>query len=220
MRVLYNFPKAAAFESVIAKSKIYEYASPGTKVKDLFVREVEKIIWAYKLSPKTINLPASEGVQELQVFVIKLKEQKISQDVLQTIDKAIPSPIIFALNYNDKTQYAAAYKRPSEADKSKWVISTYFKTEWMPDTVKKAELPVTLNMGALYHSLLKAMISLQFRPDETLDELVSRVDLLRAKEREVEKLSAKLKKEKKNNRKVELNRSLNTLKQEIQRLKL
>ena len=64
----YAFPKAAAFGKVLAKSKIYEHAAPGSKVKGLFVKEVEKIIWAYKLSPATINLPAGSGVQEIQIF--------------------------------------------------------------------------------------------------------------------------------------------------------
>ena len=216
---LYNFPKAAAFGRMLAKSKIYDHATPTSKVKELFVKEVEKIIWSHKLSPATINLPASDGVQEIQVFSILLRTGELSQEVLHTIDKAIPSPIMFELKYGGKIKYAASYKRPSEADKSKWVVSSYFFSDWMKEDGSAIELPVVLNMGALYQSLLTSLSPLPFRQGEKLDDLVSRVDLLRVKEREAEKVENRIKKQKQFNRRVELNRTLNALKQEIEGLK-
>lgn len=219
MKSLYNFPKAAAFGRMLAKSKIYEHATPTSKVKELFVEQVEKITWAYKLSPATINLPASDGVQEIQVFHVALRTDALASEVLQTIDKAIPSPILFLLNHKEKCRYVAAYKRPSEADKTKWVVSGYFETEWMSDSQEKKELPVVLNMAALYHFFLKAIIPLPFRQGEALAELVQRADQLRSKEREAGKLESRIKKEKQFNRRVELNRTLNELKQEIEGLR-
>ena len=216
MSSLYNFPKAAAFGRMLAKSKIYDHATPTAKVKELFVKEVEKIIWSHKLSPATINLPASDGVQEIQVFSILLRTGELSQEVLHTIDKAIPSPIMFELKYGGKIKYAASYKRPSEADKSKWVVSSYFFSDWMKEEGSATELPVVLNMGALYQSLLTSLSPLPFRQGEKLDDLVSRVDLLRVKEREAEKVESRIKKEKQFNRRGELNRTLNALKQGIE----
>ena len=218
MKTLYNFPEAAAFGRMIPKSRIYQHATASSKVKNLFVQQVERITWAYKLSPATINLPASDSVQEIQVFTIILRTGELSQDVLHTIDKAIPSPILFELKYGGKTRYAASYKRPSEADRSKWVISSYFQSGWMKDNGPASELPVVLSMGALYQSLLASMSPLPFRKGEKLDSLVSRVDLLRIKEREADKLESRMNKEKQFNRRVELNRSLNILKKEISKL--
>ncbi|GAB6909931.1 hypothetical protein JCM12296A_57790 [Desulfosarcina cetonica] len=218
MKTLYNFPVAAGFGRAIPKSKIYQHATPSSKVKNLFVQQVEKITWAYKLSPATINLPASDGVQEIQVFTITLRTGELSQDVLNTIDKAIPSPILFELKYGGKTRYAASYKRPSEADKSKWVISSYFQSGWMKDSGPASELPVVLSMGALYQSFLSDLSPLPFRKGENLDSLVSRVDLLRIKEREAGKLESRINREKQFNRRVELNRALNILKKEISKL--
>ena len=217
--VVYKFPESAKFQRVVPKSKIYDHAAPGSKIKDLFVKEVEKIIWSYKLSSATINLPASDGVQEIQVFTIALRTGELSQEVMHTIDKAIPSPILFELKYGGKTKYAASYKRPSEADKNKWVVSSYFQSDWMKDDGPASELPVALNMGALYHSFLTSLSPLPFRQGEKLDSLVSRVDLLRIKEHEAEKLENRIKKEKQFNRRVELNRELNELKAEIEGLR-
>jgi len=219
MNLLYSFPRQAYFGRMLPKIKIYQHSVPTSKVKELFVREVEKITWAYKLSPTTINLPASDGIQEIQVFSIALRTGTLTPAVLQTIDKAIPSPILFILTYEGKSRYVVAYKRPNEADKSRWVVSSYFETEWIPDDFKKIELPVVLNMGALYLTILKGIIPLSFRKNETLDELVLRADNLRIKEREAARLASNIKKEKQFNRKVELNRSFNKMKQEIKELK-
>lgn len=219
MAVLYNFPSNSAFGRVLPKSKIYEHASPSTRIKELFVREVEKITWSYKLSPETINLPAKDGVHEIQVFTITLKTGKLSHEVLQTIDKAIPSPILFVVNFDTQVHYVAAYKRPSEADKSKWVVSSYFATDWEDEDAERIELPIVLNLGALYRTILKDIIPLSVRKDEPLDRLVARLDILRIKEREMAKIQARLKKEKQFNRRVEINRTLNELKGEIRNLK-
>lgn len=218
MKVLYNFPKAATFGRALPKSKIYDFAKPGKKVKDRFVQEVEKITWAYKLSPETINIPANGVVREIQVITIALKLGTLSQDVLQAIDKAIPSPLFFVFIYNGKTRYAAAYKRPSEADKSKWVVGSYFESEWTDGRAVPTELPVALNMDGLYQSLLKSIAPLPLRKGESLGELATRVDELKAKERAAQQLEARMKKEKQFNRKVEMNRTLNLLNQKINEL--
>lgn len=149
--MVYKFPESAKFGKMLAKSKIYGYATLTSKVKKLFVAQVEKITWDYKLSPATINLPGSDSVQEIQVFHVVLRTGVLASEILQTIDKAIPSPILFLLQYKGKCRYVAAHKRPSEADKNKWVVSNHFKTDWMNASQEQAELPVVLNMEALYH---------------------------------------------------------------------
>lgn len=218
MSFLYDFPKQAAFGRMLPKSKIYEHASTSSKIKELFVRQVEKITWSYKLSPETINLPAKNGVYEIQVFTVALKTAALKHEVLQAIDKAIPSPILFVLTFDNKTRYIAAYKRKSEADKNKWVVSSYFETNWLPDDTEKVTLPVVLDLDALYQSMLMNLIPIPARQNETLGELVSRVERLQIKGREAEKLDTRMKKEKQFNRKVEVNAELRNLKQEIEEL--
>jgi len=219
MNELYQFPKSSAFGRVVPKKRIYDYGNPTARIKKLFVAQVDKIFWANKLSPQTINVPATEKVKEIQVFTLNQRSDALALDILYTIDKAIPSPIFFELRFSGKLRYAAAYKRPSEADKSKWVISSYFLSEWKKEDTVKRELPVVLNMEALYQFLLKALIPLASSKNENIDSFVTRVEILRSKEREAEMIETRMKKEKQFNRRVELNRTLNALKQEIKSFK-
>jgi len=216
MNFLYDFPENAAFGRPLPKNKIYEHASPTAKVKDMFVREVKKIVWSYKLSPETVNLPAKGEIQEIQVFTIALKTGTLKHEVLRTIDKVIPSPIFFVIGFEKRIRYVAAYKRQSEADKNKWVVSRYSESNWMPDDTGRVTLPVVLDLGALYHTMLRSIIPLSARKGETFDELVFRTESLKIKEQELVKLEARLKREKQFNRKVEINANIRCLKKEIE----
>lgn len=219
MNFLYDFPENAAFGRVLPKNKIYEHASPTAKVKDMFVREVEKIVWSYKLSPETINLPAKDKIQEIQIFTIVLRTGMLKYEVLSTIDKAIPSPIFFVLEFEKRIRYVAAYKRQNDADKRKWVMSRYFESNWMSDDTGRVALPVVLDLGTLYHAILRSVIPFSARKNETLDELVFQSERLKIKEQELVRLKARLKRERQFNRKVEINAELRNLKKEIEELK-
>ena len=214
-----SYPKQATFGRTLPKSKIYEHSAVTAGVRELFVRQVEQIVWQYKLAPETINLPAKPGVPEIQVFAIQLKTPELNLNVLRCIDGAVQFPIIFELNFDGKTQVVAAYKRPSESDTSQWILSDYFATEWLPSDIERAAMPLALDLGGLYEQVLHRLIPAPARPQERLADLVARVELVAAKQREVEKAASKLAKEKQFNRKVEINAELRKLKSALAILK-
>ena len=214
-----NYPKQAVFGRTLPKNKIYEHSGANTRLKDLFVEQVEQIVWQYKLAPETINLPARLGVPELQIFSIQLKASELNLDVLRCIDGAVQFPIIFELSFDGRTKVIAAYKRPNESDASRWVLSDYFATAWLPSDCERAAMPLALDLGGLYEQLLHSLISTPARLQESLADLVARVELVAAKEREVEKIASRLAKEKQFNRNVEINAKLRMLKIELEELK-
>jgi len=224
MSALFEYPKQAEFGRIVAKNKIYDRVKPSRKIQDAFVAQVGKIIWQYKLAPKTTNLSETSKVKEIEVFEIalKLNKQTDSPDasVLRCIDKAIAHPIIFHLTYKDQIKVIATYKRPSEVDSSKWVTSDeYFETEWLPVDTERQKLPVVLNLSGLYEHILRELIPLQSREDESLESHIARMGQVITKDKEVKKLEAHMNKEKQFNRKVEMNAELRSLNNEIEQLK-
>jgi len=216
--VLFDYPKSAAFGRVLPKNKIYEHASPSTAVKNLFVRQVEQIMWQFKLARETVNLKGTPSVPEIQIFSITLKTGELKYDVLQCIDRAIPFPILFELRYEGKIRAVAAFKRPSDADKSKWVVSDYFESAWLPSEAPRTALPVVFDLEALYARLLAPLMPFPARPGEGLQACVERMEQIRSRQRELDKCEAHLRKEKQFNRKVAINAELRALKQEIETL--
>lgn len=241
--ILYDWPRAAAFGRVIPKTKIYEHAGANAALKELFVREVDQIVWTHKLAPETVNLEATRQVAEIQVFRITARTSTLDTKVLRAIDKAIPFPLIFEVAHGGRVRLAAAYKRPSEADSARWVVGDYFQGDWLPEDAARAPLPVALNMGALYERLLEPLVAGQiarlapgpasgfgeapqipFTPAEaerpvSLDERIAQAEAIERQAREVARLKVRLAREKQFNKRVGINAELRAAKQKLERLK-
>ncbi len=80
-----NLPQSTTVKRLLPKEKFYSKTSVNTKLRQLFTEEVEKISWANKISPDTLNITAGEYA-ELQVFEISLKGAELSTTVLRHID--------------------------------------------------------------------------------------------------------------------------------------
>jgi len=211
---LYEFPKQAAFGRVLPKTKVFAFGKVTRRLRDLFAAEVERIVWQFKLAPETVNLPAGTGVNEIQVFGLELKAgiHEPNEDLLRCIDNAIAFPIFFEVTAATPTttriKVVTAFKRPSEADSSKWVVGDYFSTDWLPANTARSPLPVALNLESLYEQMLRSMMPITPRPGESLQSLAERHQLIAVKQRELAKLDQRLKREKQFNRRVDINAQL------------
>lgn len=236
-----RFPESTRVERVIPKNKIYEAANVNAAVTTQFVAQVEQIKWANKLSAKTLNIEPSKAVPEIQLFELKLKGDVVDEKVLAAIDKAIPFPILFKLireldneqpvvaeTGRKEVRYVAAYKRQSQADNSKWVTSFYAYSDWLieeHDVVKTVQadswraLPPAISMGELYRGILSLLLPYPLANGESLESAMQRIENIEKTERECYRLQKKLNAEKQFNRKVELNRNLRALQQELAALK-
>lgn len=209
------FPPSSLFNKVLPKNLIYKEARPTKKVKELFVSQVKEIVWKYKLSTDTVNLPKKGGYTEIQVFDIQLKTGELAPAVLAAVDKAIPYPIIFRLCRDGQIKMVSAYKRPAADGTKKWVVDGLFETKWTDTNRAEDPLPIALDMKSLYEQMMLSVMGSQPREEESLADLVQRLDRVRKKEMELQNLKNKRRKEKQFNRKVEINAEIRTLSAEL-----
>jgi len=235
---LYEWPRAAAFGRVIPKNKIYEHAGANTTLKATFVREVDQIVWSYKLAPETVNLAASKQVTEIQIFRVTARTEKLDQEVLCAIDKAISFPLIFEVVNGRRIRLAAAYKRPSEADSSRWVVGEYFHGDWVQEGEQPAAFPVALDMYMLYERLLEPLVAGEtarlvasvggtFAPfvsstnpekQVSLEDRIAQAMAIKKQAHHVEQIRSRLAREKQFNKRVAINAELRLARQELQHL--
>jgi len=220
---MFAYPPQAEVNRPVPKSKIYNAAKPGSALRRSFIAQVSDITWKYKLASETINIPAKSPVQEIQVFEIVLKTGELSEDVLRTLDSAIPSLLFFEITFQHKVRFAATYKRPSEANKRKTVTDVYFETSWQPADKVRPPLPAVLDLAVLYKRMLhqhmrESSLAITPRSDETLETMLDRANLIRSKEKECQNLESRLRKEIQFNRKVELNADLRNRRAELAEL--
>jgi len=216
---LFDYPKSAAFGRVLPKSRIYAHANPGKKLRGRFVSQVDQIVWRYKLAPETVRLAARPGVSEIQIFEVALREPDLDHDVLRAIDRAIPSPILFELSFGAQIKVTATYKRPNEADPSKWVVGDYYGTDWLPADTQRKPLPVALDLAGLYEQMLRALIAEPPRRGESLKDQVERMARIHGMQMEYDKMELRLRNEKQFNRKVEINSKMRSIKSSIKQMR-
>jgi hypothetical protein len=220
---MFDYPQRARKDRVLPKNKIYDNARPSRAVRERFIAQVDQIVWRYVLGPKNLNLHPTPAVREIQVFEIALKTGELREDVLRTIDRAIPSLLFFELTFRGRVRFVAAYKRASEAGTHPTVVETYFETPWQEANAPRQPLPVALDMAGLYEQMLRQHIAvspfaLRSRAGEPLETTVERVVKIRGKRRECKQLESKLRKEIQFNRKVEINAELRQRQAELTEL--
>ncbi|MGH8157308.1 MAG: DUF4391 domain-containing protein [Rhodanobacter sp.] len=215
---LFQYPDRTAFDKDVPKARILAGARSRRGLRERLTGELASIVWACKLAPVSLNLPAGHEVAEIQIFRLRLKPgiADVSESVLRALDQAIPSPILFEIQGASGIRVAAAYKRPSEADTGKWVLGDYLRGDWLPADTPRQPLPVALDMAGLYRELLRVLIPLPPRAGEGLREQLERWSAGRAAERECTRLENQLNGENQFNRKVELNRLLREARRVLQ----
>jgi hypothetical protein len=216
---LFDYPIQSYVGRIVPKARIYAHAKVSARLKSLFVQQVDQITWKYKLAPETINIPAVKVVPEIQIFAVALRTGEIHLDILRSIDKAIPFPIVYEISYEDRVKVMACYKRQNGPNSQKWVVRNYFGTDWMSVNSSRQSLPVKLDLADLYDELLGALLPYPSRDNESLQQHIERLDAITLKQKELSMAEAALEKEKQFNRKVELNSKIRNMKEQIDMLK-
>lgn len=231
-KILWVFPKGSRNGQKIPKIKIYEKRQVNHKTREAFISEIEKIDWAYKLSEETTNLTKNKLVPEIEILSLYLKGDSVSDSVIQTIDKAIPFPIIFELHrYHTKPEshevcYIASHTTPytvEEGPTLKWRFSDYINSDWVNVTESihnglAKELPIVSSLQGLYESLLAQLVPIKKIEHETLEQTFFRLAEIKKLEQKLSKLNSQKKKEKQFNRRVAINEKIKELQVQIKQL--
>lgn len=220
---LYKFPKQAKVDKLIPKNKIYEQGKATSKVEQLFIDQVENIRWAYKLSSSTIHIQDQDDLKEIQIFRVKSRVEDLDVEILSFIDKLILTPIIFEVVYQDKVKVIAAYKRLNKANNTQAVIGQYYASEWLIDN-ERVELPLYLKLVDLYEHFISETLPITSSRDQNADESSSveakleQVKQIETLQKQLKKLKSNLKTEKQFNRKVELNKQIQLIETNLNKL--
>jgi hypothetical protein len=216
---MFRYPQKAAFGKKLPKNKIYAFAKPTPRIKEKFVSQISEILWKFKLAPGTINLPATTELPEIEIFEISLKTKDLDEGLLEAIDKAIKFPIFYELTFESQVRYSSAYKRANESNPSKWVTGTYFSSKWLDkDEAPQMDLPLALDLKTLYEKMLRQLIPLRPRNNESIQIQVDRYCEIQRKQGELGKLEKRLRREQQFNRKVEINGKIRQISLEIENL--
>ena len=148
------FPESAVFNRVIPKVKFYENLPMTSKLRRLFIDQINEVRWRYKIAPSTVNVASGKNAVEIEVFEVRLKTSRFDPDVLCQIDKAIPYYVLFLLAFEGKYQAWIGFKEFSEPKKGGGKVGNYYHTDWLTEE----ELPLKLeglDVDAVYENFVR-----------------------------------------------------------------
>lgn len=215
-----GLPKSTEFNKRIPKQKFYDNLTVSPTLKRSFVDQIRIIYWANKIAPSTLNLAEGKNVTEIEVFHIRLNQETLDENVLKQIDREIPYHILFILEYDGKYKAVIGYKEAAVSGKAAFKVDRYYQTEWLLET----ELPVHLwglNTDAVYENIVREIAGEVLQGEtsqESLKESVVRDDRRDALQKQINKLQAKIRKEKQLNRQMEMNTELKKLRKELEEI--
>ena len=215
-----GLPKTTEFNKRIPKQKFYENMDISPALKKVFVEQVKIIYWRNKIAASTTNLAAGTDVTELEVFEVRLNSQVLDDSLLRQIDKEIPYPILFLLEYQGKYQAWIGYKETAASGNKAFKVNGYYHTEWLAED----ELPLKLeglNVDAVYENFVRQIAGEKLKTEtagESLKETVARDEQKQALQKQIATLQAKIRKEKQLNKQMQMNNELKKLKKELESL--
>ena len=189
-----ELPTTTYFGKIIAKDKIYEQVGADKSLRDLFVAQVERIRWLYKISQETTSIAKGDSVSEIQFIEVSLNVEKPDNRILTAILKAVPYKIVFVLVFNKCESYEIFYDS-----------KIHFSSSNPP------KLSGT-NMNAAWDNIVVQVGGVETVDGRTLDEQIAfDQEQLRLKEK-IAKLETQARKEKQPRRKWNLHEEIKKLK--------
>lgn len=203
-----NFPSTTIVHKRISKKTLYEQAEINSATKNLFSEQIDSIFWEHKISKDTANVETGQKIKEIVVIKIILSAPQIDTSILKIINKAIPYPILFLVNYQDT--FKAGIFHTSSIDNS----VRYYDTEWKSEN----ELDISIcgiNMDTVYENFVLQIIGISKDFSMSLDEQLYKREQGQKLKKEITRLEKQARNEKQPKKKYEIVQHIKKLKENL-----
>ena len=215
-----GLPKSTEFNKRIPKQKFYENMEISPVIKQIFVEQIKMIYWRNKIAVSTTNLATGHDVTEIEVFEIRLNHSELDERVLRQIDREIPYHILFLLENEGKYQAWIGYKEITTSGNKRVKVGKYYHSDWRLEEELHLWLE-GLNIDTIYENLVRQIAGDKLKkvtPDESLKESITKDEKKEQLEKQISVLTVKIRKEKQQNKQIELNTEVKRLKKELERI--
>ncbi|WP_148823317.1 DUF4391 domain-containing protein [Campylobacter concisus] len=215
-----ELPKSTEFNKKIPKQKFYENLEISPALKKIFIEQVDKILWSYKIASSSTNLADSNLVKEIEVFEVFLKSPNLDDELLRHIDRAVPYHLVFILEYQGRCKACISYKEAATSGNRAFKVNSYYYTDWLD----KQDLPLKLeglNLDAAYENFVRQIAGETLQKvasDESLKDSVARSEQKELLQKQILVLESKIRKEKQLNKQMQINNELKKLKRNLEEL--
>ncbi len=210
-----DLPLSTEFGKRIPRQTMLEKAPPA--VRKAFREQVLDVFWRNKLAVSTMKIAAGSKVSEIEVLEVQLASSDPDMGILALLDRIIPYHTLFVLVHGDKCQAVMGYKEIGAGDVILETARRYYRTGWM----KEEELPLHLEgetLDEVYENFVRQVAGDVLGKEEGADlkEDIRSHERREQLEKMAAVLTARMKKEKQLNRKMEIKAELKRIMKELE----
>lgn len=215
MENLLNFPQSTIVNKVVPKNAFYGRSAQKTWLKDLLTREFDSITWLYKLTAQTLNIADGDKVQEIDVFLCRMKADRYSVNPFCGMDELLPRHTLFVIEYGEHTDLLMHYKEKTVVrGEEKWKRGD---TELSKD-VDLSELHFQLvgaSLDSVYAGLLGQVSRLKTLSEAEYAQAAADRKVKQQLQKQLETLERKCRAEKQPRKKYELHQKILKIKEQL-----
>ena len=199
---MYNLPPQCAINKPLFKKAVFEKFNLKAVERDRFDADISRMSLVARVSSATVPaLTKGKEIEGFYVLQVALKRKDYDGKNILMLQKLIPQKIVFALQYEDKTQFCIFHTRLQQ---SAWMATN--------------EVAITLqglSLDDVWNNLVATIGGLDAQSEETIEEQIIHREQREKLLRQIESLEKQCRNEKQTRKKYELHQQLIKLKDRL-----
>ena len=202
---MYGLPPNTLINKPLYKKAVFEKFNLKAIERDRFDADISRMALVARVSSATVPaLTKGKEIEGFYVLQVALKRKDYDTKNILMLQKLIPQKIVFALQYEDETQFCIFHTRLQQS-------------EWMPTGEATISLQ-GLTLDDVWSNIVAIIGGLDAQAEESIEEQIIHREQREKLLRQIESLEKQCRTEKQTRKKYELHQQLQELKLKIKQV--
>lgn len=199
---MYQLPQTTLINRLLYKKAVFEKFNLKTAERDRFDADVSRMAIVAQISTKTVPaLGSGKDVPTLYVLQVQMKRKDYDTKNILMLHKLIPQHIVFALQYEQQTQFCIFHTRLQQS-------------EWLP--TDNAIIPLKgLTLDDVWNNIVAEIGNLDATSEESIEQQIINREQREKLLAQIATLEKRCRTEKQSRKKYELYQELLKLKAKL-----
>ena len=202
---MYNLPPQCAINKPLFKKAVFEKFNLKAVERDRFDADISRMALVARVSSATVPaLTKGKEIEGFYVLQVVLKRKDYDSKNILMLQKLIPQKLIFALQFEEQTQFCIFHTRLQQS-------------AWMPTDEATITLQ-GLSLDDVWNNIVVTIGGLDAQAEKSIEEQIIHREQREKLLRQIESLEKQCRTEKQTRKKYELHQQLQELKFKIKHI--
>ena len=199
---MFQLPPATAINKPLYKKAVFEKFNLKAAERDRFDADISRMILVARVSTATVPaLTNGNEIEGFYVLQVALKRKDYDTKNILMLQKLIPQKLIFALQFEEQTQFCIFHTRLQQS-------------VWMPTDEATITLQ-GLSLDDVWNNIVATIGGLDAQAEESIEEQIIQREQREKLIRQIESLEKQCRTEKQTRKKYELHQEIVKLKRKL-----